>query len=44
MPVDTETFEDIYTSYFNRVYTFLFRMCGNEDLAEELYWDADEEA
>ena len=36
MPVDTETFEDIYTSYFNRVYTFLFRMCGNEDLAEEL--------
>ena len=47
MPVDTETFEDIYTSYFNRVYTFLFRMCGNEDLAEELtpgetHFDEDE--
>lgn len=36
MTVDTETFEDIYENYFNRVYTFIYRMCGNEDLAEEL--------
>lgn len=36
MPLNTETFEDIYVKYFNRVYTFLYRMCGSEDLAEEL--------
>ncbi len=36
MTVDTETFEDIYENYFNRVYTFIYRMCGNEDLSEEL--------
>lgn len=36
MPVNTQTFEDIYRNYFSRVYTFIFRMCGNEDVAEEL--------
>ncbi len=31
-----ETFARIYETYFSRVYNFLFRMCNNEDLAEEL--------
>ena len=29
-------FESIYEKYFSRVYAFLYRMCRNEDLAEEL--------
>lgn len=31
-----DTFEGIYEEYFPRVYTFLYRMCNNDDLAEEL--------
>ncbi len=31
-----EAFEGIYEEYFPRVYAFLYRMCGSEDLAEEL--------
>ena len=31
-----DAFGSIYTEYFGRVYGFLFRMCRNEDLAEEL--------
>ncbi len=31
-----ETFEEIYTTYQNRIYLFLFRLCGNADTAEEL--------
>ncbi len=31
-----ETFESIYEQYFGRVYAFLYRMCRNESLAEEL--------
>ncbi len=31
-----EAFERIYEEYFPRVYAFLYRMCGSEDLAEEL--------
>mgnify|MGYP005775755745 FL=1 len=31
-----DTFESIYREYFSRVYGFLYRMCRNDDLAEEL--------
>ena len=31
-----EPFEAIYEKYFNRVYAFLYRMCRDESLAEEL--------
>jgi len=31
-----ETFETIYEQNFSRVYAFLFRLCRNENLAEEL--------
>lgn len=31
-----DTFENIYEEYFPRVYSFLFRICNNENLAEEL--------
>ena len=31
-----EPFESIYEQYFPRVYAFLYRMCRNENLAEEL--------
>ncbi len=30
------TFESIYEEYFPRVYMFLYRMCNNDHLAEEL--------
>lgn len=36
MAVDESAFEAIYEEYFPRVYTFLYRMCGSDDLAEEL--------
>ncbi len=29
-------FEQIYTEYFKRVYTFLYKLCRNESLAEEM--------
>ena len=29
-------FEQIYKEYFPRVYSFLYGMCGNASLAEEL--------
>ena len=32
----TQAFEMIYETYFSRVHTFICRMCGNPDLAEEL--------
>ncbi len=31
-----EPFETIYEQYFPRVYSFIYRMCRDEDLAEEL--------
>jgi len=31
-----QAFEMIYKTYFSRVHTFICRMCGNPDLAEEL--------
>ena len=31
-----DTFESMYEEYFPRVYVFLFRMCNDENLAEEL--------
>ena len=31
-----ETFESIYEDNFNRIYAFLYRLCKNDDLAEEL--------
>ena len=31
-----DTFESIYTEYFSRVYGFIYRMCRDDDLAEEL--------
>lgn len=36
MIMKTDEFEKIYTEYFPRVYGFIYRMCRNEDLAEEL--------
>lgn len=29
-------FEEIYETYYHRVYTFLFKLCGNKDEAEDL--------
>ncbi len=29
-------FEEIYKEYFQRIYTFLYRMCANSSIAEEL--------
>ena len=29
-------FEELYKTYFTRVYTFLYKLCSNEGLAEEL--------
>ncbi len=34
--MEVDTFENIYREYFSRVYGFLYRMCRNDDLAEEL--------
>lgn len=31
-----QAFETIYETYFGRVHSFICRMCGNADLAEEL--------
>lgn len=31
-----ETFELLYREYFPRIYSFLYKMCKNESLAEEL--------
>lgn len=31
-----ETFEDIYSEYFSRVYGFLYKLCSDDSLAEEL--------
>ncbi len=31
-----ESFETIYTQYFPRVYSFIYRLCSDEGLAEEL--------
>ncbi|MCI8388244.1 MAG: sigma-70 family RNA polymerase sigma factor [Clostridiales bacterium] len=31
-----DTFESIYREYFSRVYGFIYRMCRDDDLAEEL--------
>ncbi len=33
---EQEAFEAIYKENYSRVYAFLFRLCANEDLAEEL--------
>ena len=34
--MEVDTFENIYRDYFSRVYSFIYRMCRNDDLAEEL--------
>lgn len=31
-----ETFEEIYTAYQERIYRFLYRLCSDRDVAEEL--------
>ena len=31
-----EEFENIYAKYFRQLYHFLYRLCGDEALAEEL--------
>ncbi|MCL2212535.1 MAG: sigma-70 family RNA polymerase sigma factor [Oscillospiraceae bacterium] len=33
---DFQDFEEIYRKYYNRVYSFLYKMCQNADLCEEL--------
>lgn len=31
-----ETFDDIYEKYYKKLYVFLYRLCGDQGLAEEL--------
>ena len=42
--MDISYFEEIYTTHFSDVYNFIFGMCGNSDIAEELTQDTFVEA
>lgn len=41
---DNSYFEEIYTLYFSDVYNFLYGICGNSDISEELTQDTFVEA